>query len=76
MTDLLDEVDGQLLKATIRYPELQKVIWKLHKHIKYALNNPGKVDEKDLLKQAKGWMTARMVELPELDFFRGTIGRL
>lgn len=63
--DLMDEVDGRLLRTKIAFPEAANFIQSLHKHIKFALNNPTQVDQPKLLRKSKGWLVAMSVKYPQ-----------
>lgn len=60
----MDEVDGRLTRTKIALPDMALFIQSLQKHIKYALNNPNKVDQPKLLRKSKGWLTAVSVKYP------------
>lgn len=63
--DLMDEVDGRLIRAKIAIPDASPFFQSLHKHVKFALNNPSQVDQQKLLRKSQGWLTAMSVKYPQ-----------
>lgn len=75
--ELFDEIDGRMTRVTIGWPETWGLVWKQQKHVRYALNNPEKVDEKKIVTDTRGWLIARMVEYPQLDeHFRPIVNKI
>lgn len=59
MTDvenLLDELNGRLTAVVVKYPDTKPFIESLHKHIRFALNNPEEARYGKLLKKAHQWL--------------------
>lgn len=63
--DLLDQIDGRLTRLVIGYPAATDEIWKVQKHVKYALNNPRMVDLYQYAEKARGRMAALAVNYPD-----------
>jgi hypothetical protein len=63
--NLLDQIDGRLTRLTIGYPAALPEIWKVQKHVRYALNNPQAVDLEKYIEKARGRMTALAVNYPD-----------
>jgi hypothetical protein len=62
---LLDQVDGRLTRLTIGYPTAWGEIWKVQKHVRYALKNPRQTNVPKYIEQTKGRMTALAVKYPD-----------
>ncbi len=63
--DLRDERDGRRTRITIGYPAAQPEIWKVQKHVRYALNNPKAVDLHQYAEKARGRMAVLAITYPD-----------
>lgn len=63
--DLLDQIDGRLTRLTIGYPAAQPEVWKVQKHVRYALHNPKVVDLHKYAEQARGRMAVLAITYPD-----------
>jgi hypothetical protein len=54
--NLLDELSGRLTAVVVKYPDTQPFIESLHKHIRFALNNPREARYGKLMKKSRQWL--------------------
>lgn len=55
--ELLDELDGRLTAATVKFPEAKPFIWSFQKHVRFALSNPKERRMGKLLKKGRQWLS-------------------
>jgi hypothetical protein len=64
IANLWDELHGRLTAVTVKYQDTQPFIESLHKHIRFALNNPNEARHGKLLKKSRQWLNEQAWKHP------------